>query len=335
MRKHPILLPILVFLFLLAFTACGGNESTESGASSEENMNTTASPSAAGDGTPPTGNEASPPKNEPVTRIYQSENGPVEVPAHPQRVVVLASFAGNVMALDVPLVGVDQWSKMNPRFRQRLEGVAEVTDEDLEKLIELGPDLIIGLSNTKNLDRLRQIAPTVTYTYGKLDYLTQHLEIGKLLNKEAEAQAWIEDFRRRARQAGEDIRAKIGQDVTVSVIESFNKELYVFGDNWGRGTEILYQEMKLKMPEKVRETALKDGYYLISPEVLPEFAGDYLIISKDPDADNSFQKTETYKNIPAVKNGRVFEANAREFYFNDPLTLEYQLEFFIKNFLGE
>jgi len=119
------------------------------------------------------------------------------------------------------------------------------------------------------------------------------------------------------------------------VIESFNKELYVFGDNWGRGTEILYQEMKLKMPEKVRETALKDGYYLISPEVLPEFAGDYLIISKDPDADNSFQKTETYKNIPAVKNGRVFEANAREFYFNDPLTLEYQLEFFIKNFLGE
>jgi len=199
MRKHPILLPILVFLFLLAFTACGGNESTESGASSEENMNTTASPSAAGDGTPPTGNEASPPKNEPVTRIYQSENGPVEVPAHPQRVVVLASFAGNVMALDVPLVGVDQWSKMNPRFRQRLEGVAEVTDEDLEKLIELGPDLIIGLSNTKNLDRLRQIAPTVTYTYGKLDYLTQHLEIGKLLNKEAEAQAWIEDFRRRAR----------------------------------------------------------------------------------------------------------------------------------------
>jgi len=35
------------------------------------------------------------------TITYQSENGPVEVPSDPQRVIVLSSFAGNVMALDV------------------------------------------------------------------------------------------------------------------------------------------------------------------------------------------------------------------------------------------
>ena len=43
------------------------------------------------------------------------------------------------MALDVPLVGVDSWSKMNPRFEEELEGVEEVTDENLEKIIELDP----------------------------------------------------------------------------------------------------------------------------------------------------------------------------------------------------
>ena len=64
------------------------------------------------------------------------------------------------------------------------------------------------------------------------------------------------------------------------VVENFNKQLYVYGENWGRGTEILYQEMKLKMPEKVKEKALKEGYYALSTEVLPEFAGDYLIVSK-------------------------------------------------------
>ena len=66
----------------------------------------------------------------------------------------------------------------------------------------------------------------------------------------------------------------------MSVVENFNKQLYVYGENWGRGTEILYQEMKLKMPEKVKEKALKEGYYALSTEVLPEFAGDYLIVSK-------------------------------------------------------
>ncbi len=303
-----LLIPFLL-LFVLMVSACS-NKSTENN------------------------NESAKETDKPETITYESENGPVEVPADPQRVVVLSSFAGNVMALDVNVVGVDSWSKMNPRFADKLKDAEEVSDENLEKIIELEPDLIIGLSNIKNVDKLNQIAPTVTYTYGKVDYLTQHVEIGKLLNKEKEAQAWVDDFKKRSQKAGEDIKAKIGEDTTVSVIENFDKQLYVFGDNWGRGTEILYQEMKLKMPEKVKEMALKDGYYALSAEVLPEFAGDYMILSKNADTDNSFQETETYKNIPAVKNNQVFEVNAKEFYFNDPLTLDMQLDYFKKSFLG-
>ncbi|MBE7148351.1 iron-hydroxamate ABC transporter substrate-binding protein [Bacillus mycoides] len=289
--------------------------------------------SACSNGSTDKKNDAKGKKSE--TIAYQSENGKVEVPANPQRVVVLSSFAGNVMSLGVNLVGVDSWSKQNPRFDSKLKNVAEVSDENVEKIAELNPDLIIGLSNIKNVDKLKKIAPTVTYTYGKVDYLTQHLEIGKLLNKEKEAKTWVDDFKKRAQTAGKDIKAKIGEDATVSVVENFNKQLYVYGENWGRGTEILYQEMKLKMPEKVKEKALKEGYYALSTEVLPEFAGDYLIVSKNKDTDNSFQETESYKNIPAVKNNRVYEANMMEFYFNDPLTLDFQLDFFKKSFLGQ
>ncbi len=35
-----------------------------------------------------------------------------------------------------------------------------------------------------------------------------------------------------------------------------------------------------------------------------------------------------------VKNNRVFEADGRTFFFNDPITLENQLEFFKKSFLN-
>ncbi|NOV02668.1 iron-hydroxamate ABC transporter substrate-binding protein [Paenibacillus planticolens] len=311
-----ILIPFLLFILVLATSACGSAAPKKDEAAS--------TPAATGAATASTGSK---------TISYQSESGPIEVPANPQRVIVLSSFAGNVMSLGVNLAGVDSWSKMNPNFDKSLKDVKEVSDESLEKIIELKPDLIIGLSNTKNVEKLKQIAPTVTYTYGKVDYLTQHIEIGKLLNKEKEARAWVDDFKKRAQQAGTDIKAKIGADKTISVIESFDKQLYVFGDNWGRGTEILYQEMKLPMPTKVKEMALKEGYYALSTEVLPQFMGDYVIFSKNPDADNSFQQTETYKNTPAAKNGHVYEANAKVFYFNDPVTLDYQLDFFIKNLL--
>ena len=79
---------------------------------------------------------------------------------------------------------------------------------------------------------------------------------------------------------------------------------------------------------------MKDGYYALSAEVLPEYTGDYLIFSKHKDADNSFEETETFKNIPAVKNNQLYTVDAMEFYFNDPLTLDYQLEFFKESFLG-
>lgn len=268
------------------------------------------------------------------TITYESETGPIEVPADPQRVILLSGFTGNVIDLGVNIVGVDVWSKNSPTFEKELKDVEEVSDENLEKIIELEPDLIIGLSTIKNLDKLSEIAPTVTYTWGKVDYLTQHLEIGKLLNKEKEAKSWIDDFKEQAQAAGEEIRAKIGEDATVSVIESYDKDLYVFGDNWARGTEILYQAMNLKMPEKVKEMALKSGYYTLSAEVLPEYAGDYVILSKYADADSSFQETETYKNIPAVKNKRVFEMNGQGASFSDPVTLEKQLKFFKESFLG-
>lgn len=272
---------------------------------------------------------------EPTTMTYQSETGPVEVPTNPQRVILLSGFTGSAFKLGIPVVGVDEWSKANPTFEEELKDVAVVSDESLEQIIELKPDLIIGLSNIKNIDKLSAIAPTVTYTWGKLDYLEQHIELGKLLGKEAEARAWVEDFKKRSADIGAQIKAKIGEDATVSVIEAWDKQLYVYGNNWARGTEVLYQAMGLKMPEEVIKNALEPGYYAISAEVMPKFTGDYLILSKYDGADISFQETETYKNIPAVKNGRVFEMDGNGASFSDPITLEKHLEFFKKSFLGE
>ncbi|WP_175073922.1 iron-hydroxamate ABC transporter substrate-binding protein [Terribacillus sp. AE2B 122] len=301
------LFPVL-FILVLVLAACGNNDSSNS----EE--------------------KASSSGNETIT--YESEDGPVEVPADPQRVVVLSSYVGDLIDLDVPIVGADAWSMQNPRFEDALKDAEEVTEDDLEKIIELKPDLIIGLTGLKNLDKLKEIAPTVTFTYGKLNYLDQHVEIGKLVNKEDEAQTWANDFTKRATEAGEQIKEKIGADATVSVVENFDKQLYVYGDNWGRGTEVLYQAMGLNMPEKVKEDALEAGYFALSTEVLPEYMGDYVIFSKFDDADTSVEDSESFQNTTAAKNNQVYEVDGNAFYFNDSNTLDYQLEFIKESFLG-
>ncbi|MCK1993239.1 ABC transporter substrate-binding protein [Peribacillus muralis] len=300
-----LFIPFLL-LFVLILSACGNNEKTN------ENKET---------------------KSEAETVTYESETGPVKVPANPKRIIALSN-GPNVLALDGNVVGIDQWTNMNPLFTDRLKGVEVVSEDNLEKIIELEPDLIIAGSEMKNIKKLNEIAPTVVFTWGKLDYLSQQVEIGKLLNKEKEAKDWVTDFKERAESAGEKIRAKIGEDATVSVIENDAKEFYVFGNNFARGTEILYQAMKLNMPEKVKEKALKPGIYTLSSEVLPEYTGDYIIFSKNPDVENSFVGTESWKNIPAVKNDHIFEINSKASTYSDPITLDHLLEFFEKSFLN-
>lgn len=325
MRK--LFVPFVLFV-VFVLSACGSEQANEAGSTASS----AAAPSTAA---PPSASSPASASSNSGTFIYQSEDGPVEVPSHPQRVVVLTrALTGNVMALDVPLVGVDEMSKENPNFKDKLAQTEVVTDESLEKIIELNPDLIIGLSDIKNIDKLKKIAPTVTYTYGKVNFLEQQLEVGKLLNKEKEAQAWVDDFNARTKKIGEEIKAKIGANATVSVIETFNKQLYVYGDNFGRGTEILYQQFGLAMPEKVKEATKKEGYFALSTEVMEDYMGDYVIFSKNAEEDNSFQNTKIYKSVPAVQNQHVFEADAKTFYFNDPLSMEYQLEFFVQHFLG-
>ena len=136
-----LIIPIL-FLLVLIISACGNDETT---------------------------NEVDATETESKTFTYQSETGPIEVPKDPQRIIALTN-GPNVLALDANIVGIDEWTNTNPLFAERLEGVEIVTEDNLEKIIELEPDLIIAGSYMKNIDKLNEIAPTVAYTWGKLDF---------------------------------------------------------------------------------------------------------------------------------------------------------------------
>lgn len=269
-------------------------------------------------------------KEETIT--YESEFGPVEVPENPERIVALA-YAPNLHALDVEMTGVDQWSKNNPLFEEDLKSVAEVTEAEPESILAEDPDLIIAGANMENLEELEKIAPTVTYTWGKLNYLEQQIEIGKLVGKEDETRAWAEDFEKRAADIGSKIKEKHGEDTTVTVIETDGKGFYLFGEAWGRGTEILYQAMDLKMPENVQKAVSSDGYYEISQEVLAEYAGDYIILSRGEETDMSFTESEVWQSIPAVQNDNVIEIDTAASSYSDPTTLEYLLEIYSKGLM--
>ena len=132
------------------------------------------------------------------TRIYQSETGKIRIPKQPKRIAMMAAtYAGNLLHLGITPIAVNEWPKKNKFYEGKLDKVEVVTEDSIEKLLSLKPDLIITYSDDKNIKKYREIAPTVALTYTKYDYLEQHIEIGKIVGKEKEARAWVEEWKKK------------------------------------------------------------------------------------------------------------------------------------------
>ncbi|WP_376751196.1 ABC transporter substrate-binding protein, partial [Mammaliicoccus sciuri] len=91
-------------------------------------------------------------------------------------------------------------------------------------------------------------------------YLDQQRELGKLLGKEDEVKSWEDKWKSQTKKDGQEIKDKIGEDATVSIFDEFDKKLYTYGDNWGRGGEVLYQAFGLKMQPEQQKLTAKAGW---------------------------------------------------------------------------
>ncbi|WP_120462007.1 iron-hydroxamate ABC transporter substrate-binding protein [Paenibacillus aceti] len=324
---------ILVVGLAVLLAACGqttGN-SAPSGAGESSNTSGTAPAASASQGSESTESE---------TVIFQAGNGDIEVPRNPQRIVDLTNFyTGYFLALGVKPIGVSAGAMENPYFEGKLDGVENVgIDPSPEKILELNPDLIITFTGAEGIDQLEQIAPVVAIDYGKKNYKDQIIDFGKLTNKEQAAKDWVDQWEARINELKPQVEAAVGSK-TVSILNPYAKGLYVFGHNYGRGGEIIYDEFGLKAPPEAQKEAIDSGagWASISLEKLPEFAGDIIFTcpwagdSSDP---KIVYDSAVWKGLPAVKAGHVFQLNPNADTYNDPVSLEAQMKFISDSLLS-
>lgn len=271
------------------------------------------------------------------TRTYASEKGDVEIPDNPSRVVVaVRDFAGDVMAAGVNPVGVpDSMIFDAPYYKEFLDGVESIGADNavsLERIASLDPDLILTYQEDA-YDNLSKIAPTILIPYGKYDYKDRLLEIGKLLNKEAEAKQRLDQFQQKVEAKKQQLAGKLNAGAKAAIIEITDKDLYLFGKTYGRGAEIVYNQLGLSIPAKVEEATAAEGWASISLETLPEYLGeaDYILLGvRDTGAQRKteIEASRLWTELPAVKAGKVYAYNLQEFYFQDVIALEHQLNVF-------
>ncbi|WP_324292943.1 iron-hydroxamate ABC transporter substrate-binding protein [Paenibacillus wulumuqiensis] len=323
-KKKSFIMILMAVLLIGILAACG--QSGTSGSTAP----------AAGDST------TAPAAEESKTISYKAANGDVEVPRHPQRVVVLAdSYYGYLYALGIKPIATTNKPFDSIYLKDTLEDVTNLGETpEVEKVLALNPDLIIVWDGDTNLDKFTKVAPTVAIKYGEYTYKEQLQEFGKMTGTEDKAKEVAAAWEAKINEVKPQVQAAVG-DKTVSIIQPYAKGVYVMGDSFGRGGEIIYQELGLKGTEMTQKEAIDQGpgYVSISLENVPDFAGDYIFTAPwggDSDKEGTaLYNSSLWKQLPAVKNNHVFNIDPIAYYFNDPISMNAQLDFIVQSLTGK
>lgn len=307
--RHCLLtLPLLT----LALAACGGDDdadptttttappaapSTTAGASTTSSS--PGAPTAADTSTVPAG-----------PRSVQHAMGETEVPADPQRVVVLdSSFLDASIALGVVPVGATEGTPgagLPAYLGEPITGIAiagDTTTPNLEQVAALEPDLILAakVRHEALYDQLSAIAPTVFSESSGQDWTAQVRLTGDALGRAAAADGLVTTFEERAASVGEAIGAA-GQ--TASIVRFIPGQTRLYGPTTFSGAVLTAVGFDLGG----REYDPSFGMALISAEQLELVDTDVIFATDYAGEGSSRGEFEAlWNNLPAVAAGHQFD----------------------------
>ncbi|WP_371377876.1 ABC transporter substrate-binding protein [Sporomusa aerivorans] len=269
------------------------------------------------------------PPVKPAMKRVRTAQGEIEIPVEPKRIVALY-YLGHLLTLGVTPVGASQAELEYTFLKEKVAGIANV-GQSLEKIAALEPDLIIAIDR-QNYEQLAKIAPTVVIPWDHKDVYEELRELAALLNKNQAAETWITAFEIKAERARQKLAGAIAASETVGIYEIWGKGVWLINIDYGRGARNLYKTFQLKPPETAAKYIIAKGDGInLSLETLPQYAADHMFVLVSPAQGGQKQageimESDIWRNLPAAKNNHIYEIDRKEFWPNDPISLENQLD---------
>jgi len=243
----------------------------------------------------------------------------VIIPANPERVIA-SYLEDNLVALGITPAA--QWSVndgagIQDYLQDYLKDVPTIPhDLPFEVVASFTPDLIImeaaqAVEGSK-YDQYAKIAPTfVVEMENNSDWREKLLSVGEIFEKTDEAKQVLEEYEKKAIESKKIIQDSIGTE-SAAAIWLVNNNFFIVSDNVSSGT-VLYGDLGLKTPSVVKEisSTATGNWSAISLERLAELDADHIfLINSDKGDGAEMLKDPVWKNIPAVKNNRIYEYGA-------------------------
>ncbi|MCG7410700.1 ABC transporter substrate-binding protein [Paenibacillus sp. ACRRX] len=195
------------------------------------------------------------------------------------------------------------------------------------------PDVIISYNTAVENKSLLPLAPVVELPFMTMSWRDQFRLLADIVERREHAEEWLLRYDDLVSSINEQLDRQLGDRGTAIVWEVCQNAAYCFSSSYGRGCQILYDDLGFRMPEQLMEEGIASkGFVEATIEAIANYPADYIFITDLPSCADGQQQihklfeSARWKVLEAVQQKQVYILNDAElFYGYDPLSSLAQL----------
>lgn len=291
---------LMLLAAVLVLSACGSGSGNTAGTGSES------------------GNKEAEQSTDNAKRTVETIMGKVEVPAHPQRVVVLTNEGTEaLLSLGIKPVGaVKSWTgdPWYPHIKDQMQGVENLGEEgqpNVEAIAALKPDLILGtkMRQEKIYDQLSAIAPTVFSETLRGEWKENFKLWADAVNMKDKGDEVLAAYDKHVA----DLKAELGDKLKtkVSMVRFMPGKARIYYSDTFSG--LILNELGFARPKAQEKQGFADD---VGKERIPEMDGDILFYftyetgdGKGSEMEKEWTNDNLWKNLDVVKKGNAHKVD--------------------------
>ncbi|KAA0966311.1 ABC transporter substrate-binding protein [Sporosarcina sp. ANT_H38] len=196
------------------------------------------------------------------------------------------------------------------------------------------PDVIIDYNKVSNYKSMLELAPVLALPFINMSWREQFRIIANVVNRQPQVEAWLEQYDAIIWTFNQQLNQRLGDRGTAIVWEIDTGSAYCFHSSFGRGAQILYEDIGFQYPtELLKQKIDQKGYLEVKIESIVDYAADHIFITGIPlikevkkETDRLFA-SEAWLEMKAVKNKQVYIMDQPDMFFGyDPLSSLAQMD---------
>lgn len=256
------------------------------------------------------------------------------IPLNPQRIIVTdAETLETVVALGFQPVGTAKANIAGSKARILAGRIGKITDlgkesqPNLEKIVKLHPDLILGLGiSQQNYALYSQIAPTVTFNYYHAGWKDNLRLIAQTLGKMEQAKQLLLAYQNKIKTLQKNIKNQ-QENIEISVARFYARwDFTQFQTPLSFSGSVL-KEVGFTIPQqqiKFGADKYSDGTYgTLNQEKVEILDADILFLALDPGSEKKLQRYQNnplWQKLQVVKKQRVYTVDSGYWIFGNILS---------------